>query len=63
MKLALSHPIDVIEGLAVAECLAGLGTEGHAALRVLAQRHPAHAVRETAMKILSHAAADTSPEK
>jgi hypothetical protein len=45
---ALSHPVDVVEGLAVVESLAQLGEGGRAAVASLVERHPAHAVREAA---------------
>jgi HEAT repeat protein len=50
LELTLRHPVDVVEGLAVVESLKKLGTEGRIALSDLAQRHPAHAVREAAKK-------------
>lgn len=48
LEIALSHPVDVVEGLAIVESLAGLGLSGQTALAALVERHPAHAVREAA---------------
>jgi len=47
-QLALRHPVDVIEGLAVVDSLARLGAAGQASLGALAAGHPAHAVRAAA---------------
>jgi len=58
LDLALRHPVDIVEGLAVLESLARMGIEGRIAIAGLAQRHPAHAVREAAEEALrksSHA--------
>jgi HEAT repeat protein len=52
LEVALSHPVDVVEGLAVVDSLAGLGESGRVALAELVARHPAHAVRETARERL-----------
>ncbi|BBP04925.1 hypothetical protein TPL01_26460 [Sulfuriferula plumbiphila] len=52
LELALRHPVDVVEGLAVVKSLAGMGVEGRIALVALAERHQAHAVRETAQQVL-----------
>lgn len=52
LDLALRHPVDVVEGLAVLESLARMGIEGRIAMVALAERHPAHAVRETAKQVL-----------
>lgn len=52
LEAALSHPVDVVEGLAIVESLAGLGRTGHGALGALGERHPAHAVREAARRRL-----------
>jgi len=50
--LALRHPVDVIEGQAVVECLRKLGNEGRVALGELAEQHPAKAVRRAAGRTL-----------
>ena len=47
-ELALRHPVDVVEGLAIVESLARLSDAGRVMLKELAERHPAHAVREAA---------------
>lgn len=47
-ECALRHPVDVVEGLAVVGSLVRLGTAGRAALLKLAERDPAHAVRQAA---------------
>jgi HEAT repeat protein len=47
-ELALRHPVDVVEGLAVVASLRRLGAEGRAMLDELAEVHPAHAVRAAA---------------
>ena len=52
LDLALRHPVDVVEGLAVLESLARMGIEGRITLVALAERHQAHAVRETAKQVL-----------
>jgi len=52
LTLALKHPVDIVEGIAVAECLEKLGADGEAALVKLAEQHPAHTVRETAAAAL-----------
>lgn len=52
LDLALRHPVDVVEGLAVLESLSGMGVEGRIAMAELAQRHRAHAVREAAGRAL-----------
>lgn len=52
LELALRDPVDVVEGLAVVESLVTLNDGGHVALKELAARHPAHAVREAAMRAL-----------
>jgi HEAT repeat protein len=53
--LSLRHPVDVIEGLAVVESLAGMGMQGRVALKCLAQQHRAHAVRMAASHALVQA--------
>lgn len=53
LDLALRHPVDVVEGLAVLESLARMGIEGRIAIAGLAQRHRAHAVREAAGRVLA----------
>lgn len=47
-ELALRHPVDVVEGLAVVESLRALGDPGRAMLEELAAKHPARAVRAAA---------------
>lgn len=47
-ELALRHPVDVVEGLAVVESLRTLGEPGRAMLAELAANHPARAVRTAA---------------
>jgi len=47
-ELALRHPVDVVEGLAVVASLRRLGDEGRTMLNELAEKHPAHAVRAAA---------------
>lgn len=52
LELALRHPVDVVEGLAVVKSLARMGREGRIAMVALAERHRAHAVREAAKQVL-----------
>jgi len=52
LELALQHPVDVVEGLAVVESLARMGIDGQIAMATLAERHRAHAVREAAQQAL-----------
>ncbi len=47
-ECALRHPVNVVEGLAVVSALPRLGLTGRMALRKLAERDPAHAVRQAA---------------
>jgi len=51
LDLALRHPVDVVEGLAVLDSLARMGVEGRGAMAALAERHRAHAVREAARQM------------
>lgn len=52
-ELALRHPIDVLEGLAVVDCLAQIRTGASWQMIVrLEELHPAHAVRVAARAIL-----------
>lgn len=55
---ALRHPIDVVEGLAVVGALTRLGAAGRDALRTLARRDTAHAVREAARRAVDDAPGD-----
>ncbi len=48
LETALVRPVDVVERVAAVESLAQLGEGGRAALASLVERHPAHAVRESA---------------
>lgn len=50
-ELALRHPVDVVEGLAVVASLRSLGDEGRALLKELAETHPARAVRAAAADV------------
>ncbi len=63
LALALRHPVDIVEGVAVAECLAKLGADGQAALIKLMEQHPAHTVRETAMTALCKSTAEVKNGK
>lgn len=47
---ALRHPIDVIEGLEIVRSLSHIQTHHLRALEVLAENHPAHAVRAAARR-------------
>ncbi|MGA9666451.1 MAG: hypothetical protein WBQ69_08390 [Gallionella sp.] len=52
---ALRHPLDIVEGMEVINSLVSLqyGSAARAALSVLKERHPAHAVREQAARALA----------
>lgn len=55
VECALRHPRDVVEGLEVLRSLNRLeaGQPRMAALRMLAQRHPANAIKEAAARALA----------
>ena len=52
-QCALHHPVDVVEGLQVIESLRGMRDTAarRSALRILAERHPARAVRLRAAEL------------
>lgn len=55
VKCAMRHPADVVQGLEIVNSLARMKQTGagRTALSILQARHPAHAVREGAARVLA----------